>query len=280
MVSMPLSSPADPPTMPQAVERAPRGREREEVTAAFLKRAQRAEDPDERQAAWEQVVVANLGVARSLAARHRDKGVPLEDLEQVAFTALVKAVQRYDAERQHDFLSFAVPTIRGELKRHFRDCGWTVRPPRRIQEIQLDVLSAQADLAREEGRPPTPERIAQELGEAPEDVSEALQVEGCFRPSSLDAPVGDGTATMGELLPDSEEHDRAAAEARVVLAPVVRELSERDRRILHLRFFEGRTQQEIGEELGVTQMQVSRLLARIMRDLHDGLTDESEPSPA
>jgi RNA polymerase sigma-B factor len=142
-----------------------------------------------------------------------------------------------------------------------------VRPPRRVQDLQPRVATASAELARDTGREPTAAQIARHLGEAESDVREALGGEGCFMPASLDHPVGDGgTASLGDLLPD-EERGSAAAEARVMLAPAVRRLVARDRRILRLRFFEGLTQQEIAEDIGVTQMQVSRLLARIYADL-------------
>lgn len=266
------------PSMPTTPVPQVRGEPREQATARLLALAHSTEDEGVRRAALDHAVVVNLALARSLAARHRHKGIPLEDLEQVASSALVKAVHRFDPERQHDFLSFAVPTIRGELKRHFRDCGWTVRPPRRVQEIQLDVLSAQAEMARDVGRPPSPAAIAERLGETEPNVIEALRVDGCFQPASLDTPVGDGTAAVGDLLASPDDREQEEAEARVVLAPVVRALGQRDRRILEMRFFEGLTQREIGDELGVTQMQVSRLLTRILRNLRRTLSGATETS--
>ena len=121
-------------------------------------------DPGAHLQCQDEVVLANLNVARSLAAAHRDKGIPREDLEQVAFTALVAAARRFRPEEGQDFLAFAVPTIRGELKRHFRDCGWSVRPPRRVQEIHLRVLATRDRLSRTWGRPVTAAEIAEELG--------------------------------------------------------------------------------------------------------------------
>jgi len=220
-----------------------------------------------------------MGVATAIASRYRTRGIATEDLEQVAYLALVKAAQGYDAALGNDFLSYAVPTIRGEIKRHFRDLGWTVRPPRRIQELQARITAADALLSQELGRSPRPSEVAAHLGEQVEDVTEALATVGCFTPASLDRPAGeDGTATVSDLI-GSEDAAREAAEARTVLAPLVRRLGERDRRILLLRFFRGWTQQEIADDIGVTQMQVSRLLTRILADLRKGLSDPDDELP-
>jgi len=249
--------------------------ERRRLTDEAFARCHRAgADAQTRQLAIDQVVLSNLGVARGLAAAHRDKGVPREDLEQVAYTALVAAAQRFRPGDGRDFLSFAVPTIRGELKRHFRDCGWTVRPPRRVQEIHLRVLTARDALAQRLDRAPTPHEIATELGESDLHVAEALRLDGCFAPSSLDQPVGSGDGTLGDLLPDVEEHVYDAADARVILGPAIRGLRRRDRDVLRMRFFDGLTQQEIGERLGVTQTQVSRILTRITTELREAVTHQ------
>lgn len=140
--------------------------ERREVTEAAFGRILRDGDPVTRRAVLDEVVLANLGVARSLAFTYRDRGIPLEDLEQVAYAALVAAAKRFRPEEGRDFLSFAVPTIRGQLKRHFRDHGWTVRPPRRVQEIQFCVLAARDRLAESLDRSPSIAEIAQDLGES------------------------------------------------------------------------------------------------------------------
>jgi RNA polymerase sigma-B factor len=221
----------------------------------------------------EELVLINLGIAHAIATRYRGRGLNGEDLEQVARLGLVKAAHGFDTTRQNDFLAYAVPTIRGEVRKHFRDQGWMVRPPRRIQELQSRIAAAGAELTQTLGRSPRPSEVAEHLGEELEDVQDALAADGCFSPSSLDRPAREdgGTATVGDLLPD-DDHDQEAAEARVALAPVVRRLSERDRRILHLRFFSGWTQEEIARDIGVTQMHVSRLLARILADLREQLT--------
>ncbi|GAB2869996.1 sigma-70 family RNA polymerase sigma factor [Nocardioides pacificus] len=250
---------------------------RQELTALLLQRASVATDEQVRDAALDHVVVLNMVVARSMAARHRDKGIPIEDLEQVAYLALIRAARQFDTGREHNFLSYAVPTIRGELRKYFRDLGWTVRPPRRVQEIQSRVVAARATLAQGGGPVPTVAQIAASIDEDEESVAEALSAEGCFFPTSLDRPMGeDSSMTLGDSLVHDDESEREAAEARVVLRPVVRRLRERDRRILQLRYFEGCTQQEIADEIGVTQMQVSRLLTRILRDLGSWLGEDED----
>jgi RNA polymerase sigma-B factor len=214
----------------------------------------------------------NMPVADSVVARYRSRGIATEDLQQVAYLALTKAARRFDPEAGHDFLSFCVPTIRGEVRRYFRDRGWMVRPPRRIQELQQRLTRARSDLTVTLGRPPSADELAEHLEEDPADVREALDGQGCFTPASLDRPVNadTGTTSLGELIGD-EDGSHSAVEARVALAPVVRRLSERDRHILDLRFFQGLTQREIADDIGVTQMQVSRLLTRIFRDLRQEL---------
>ena len=219
----------------------------------------------------DELIETNVGVARSMASRYRNRGIDLDDLEQVALLGLTKAAQRFDPRAGHDFLSYAVPTIRGELRRHFRDAGWMVRPPRRVQDLQSRISRAQDELEAGLGRSPRPSEVALHLGVGLEDVVEALTADGCFTPTSLDGPVGDGSASLGDLL-GFDDRAVVAAEARIVLEPVVLKLSERDRRILHLRFVEERTQQEIAEEIGLTQAQVSRVLTRILADLKADLT--------
>lgn len=254
--------------------------ERAERTAALFEARQRASSDPLRRRLLDQIVELNLCVARSVAHRYRSRGIDVEDLEQVAYLALVKAAHRFDPEAGNDFLAYAVPTIRGEVRRHFRDLGWTVRPPRRIQELQGRVADVQMDLAGRLGRSPTAGELAAELGIARSEVEEALAAEGCFVPASLDRLVGEsGGATVGDLLEGPDPGHRSA-EARIALAPEVRRLSERDRRILRLRFFEDLTQREIGEEIGVTQMQVSRVLSRIFDDLRATLEGETSEHAA
>jgi RNA polymerase sigma-B factor len=248
---------------------------RSERTAELLRRAAMQEHPDRRRDLLEQVVLLNMGVARSVARRYRSKGIADEDLEQVAYVALVRAADKFDVSLDKDFLTYAVPSIRGEIKKHFRDHGWVVRPPRRTQELQPQVVAAGQELTHSLGRSPRPSEIAAHLDVDVDEVIEALAMDGCFRPTSLDLPVGDGgSSVLGDLL-ESGDTGLRASEARMLLAPVLRQLGERDRRVLYLRFFEGLTQREIGRELGVTQMQVSRLLTRICETLRQELADSA-----
>ena len=250
-------------------------RQRRDRTARALAAVAETSSERRRQELLDYVVRINMGVARTVAGRYFHRGVDEDDLIQVAYMALTRAARDFDPSRHQDFLSYAVPTIRGELKKHFRDQGWMVRPPRRVQEAQARITRAEGALSQELGRPARPSEIAAHLDMDLDDVIEALAADGCFSPSSLDRPVSSNADGGGVALVDflgENDQDAPAAEARVVLGPVVRQLKPRDRRIVYLRFFEQRSQQEIADEIGVTQMQVSRLLARILRDLRRELT--------
>ena len=218
-----------------------------------------------------QLIEGHMALARSLAWRYRDRGIDLDDLEQVALLALTTAAQRFDPGAGHDFMSYAVPTIRGELRKHFRDAGWMVRPPRRVQELQARIPRAQEELERRLGRSPRPTEISAHLGEDLDVVVEALTADGCFTPASLDTPVGDRSAVLGDLLGHADP-DLDAAEARAALSPVLQRLDDRDRLVLTFRFVEQRTQVEIADLVGITQTQVSRVLTRILRQLRAELS--------
>jgi RNA polymerase sigma-B factor len=251
----------------------PRETRRRETTRLFDEASSTQGSKQKREELIEQVILVNTGVARSIARRYVGRGIPLEDLEQVAYLALVRAARKFDGDKADDFLTYAVPTIRGEIKRHFRDLGWTVRPPRRIQELQTSVLRVRETLRDVSGRMPSAAEIAAELGVEESDVVEALTAEGCFTPLSLDAPVTSGepdAASLGDLLPDFDA-DLSAAEARALLAPALSRLTEREQLIVRLRFVEDLTQAEIGERIGVTQMQVSRLLGGILAKLREAI---------
>jgi len=250
--------------------------ERSARTAELLDRAACCSDEQERDDLLNDVILLNRGVAEAVASRYQGRGIARDDLQQVAYEGLTKAVHRFDPETRNDLLTFAVPTIRGELLRHFRDHGWSVRPPRRVQELQWRVNQKIEELEQELGHEPSDSEIKESLEISDDEYREAIEAFGCFQPTSLEQPAtADSAATLGDFVPE-EDHDSAASEARVILSPVVRRLPERDRRILQLRFFEDLTQAEIGEDLGVTQMQVSRLLSRILDDLRSELMAEEE----
>jgi RNA polymerase sigma-B factor len=245
--------------------------DRGELTARLLAEIAETDDPTEQKRLRDEIVVLNMGVARAIAARYRDRGISRDDLLQAAYVGLVKAVQGFDPGFERDFLSYAVPTVTGEVKRYFRDFGWTVRPPRRIQELQAQVARASTELSQRLSRSPKPREVAEHLGVDVDAVIEALAADGCFTPASLDVPVGeDGSSSLGELIGE-EDADLGRAEARILLGPAVRKLKDRDRRIIELRFFHGWTQEQIARDIGVTQMQVSRLLSRILADLRRDL---------
>ncbi len=243
--------------------------ERARRTAVLFDRLTSADTPEERARTQHEIVLVNATVARSIARRYGRRGVDLEDLEQVAYLALVKAVTRFDLHRGHDFLAFAVPCIDGEVKRHFRDHGWTVRLPRRLQEVQR-LIDQEVDLPPETPSAAVLDDLAGRLRLTRSEVSAALQARACLPPTLLD-----GTdAQLARVLPtsaDGQEDAVAAAEARAVLTPLLAELGARDRRVLRMRYAEEHTQQEIAEDLGVTQAQVSRILSRIHRQLREQL---------
>ena len=267
MVPVTLVTPLDSPSPATSPARTPDTSERARLTDGIVSGLKDTlAGTTDRESLTQELIEANLGVARSIASRYRNRGIDLDDLEQVAMLGLTKAAQRFDADAGHDFLSYAVPTVRGEIRRHFRDAGWMIRPPRRIQDLQARLGSAQHELEHSLGRSPRPSEIAVHLGEDLSDVVEALAADGCFTPTSLDLTIAEGSSTLGDQLGGDDRHV-ASAEARIVLEPVIRLLSTRDRLIVQLRFLEDRTQQEIAEAVGLTQAQVSRVLTRILANL-------------
>jgi len=249
---------------------------RQRETRRLFEEAARAGSTAERSTLIDEVIELNLQVAREIARRYHQRGIPDDDLVQVANLALVKAARGFDPGRGADFLSYAVPTIRGEIRRYFRDFGWTVRPPRSVQEAQTKITTAQSELYHELGRSPRPSEIAEWVGVELETVEEALAANGCFAPTSLDAPPADGVDPAERLGEEDAGFD--VAEARVMLKRALADLTPRERRMLEMRFFDGRTQAEIGAEIGVTQMQVSRLLNRLLARLRERI--EGEPGAA
>lgn len=239
---------------------------------ALLQRMAETADPDRCRRLREEVIEIQRPFANLLARRFRNRGEPLEDLRQVAALGLIKAIDGFDAGKGHSFAAYATPTILGELRRHFRDKGWNVRVPRRLQELRAEIISATEALTQELGRAPTTADLARELGVREEDVCQGVFAAQAYSASSLQAPLhseGDG-ATLADLMAH-EDGGYDVVEAREALRPVLCDLPERERRILGLRFFRQLTQSEIAAELGISQMHVSRILSRSLGSLRERL---------
>jgi RNA polymerase sigma-B factor len=219
-----------------------------------------------------ELIEAHRPLATHLARRYANRGEPLDDLVQVAFVGMLKAVERFDLERGLEFSTFATATVDGELKRHFRDKTWSVRVPRRSQELHLRLGPTIAELTQRLGHAPRVPEIARELGMREEEVLEAMDVGGAYRSTSLDAAGGDGRDATGlaERL-GTPDGNFDLVEHRVVIERALDSLPEREQTILRLRFFEDLTQTEIAEQVGVSQMHVSRLLARSLANLRQQL---------
>jgi RNA polymerase sigma-B factor len=233
-----------------------------------------ADDP-ERVKIRSTLVELHLPLVEYLARRFRNRGEWLDDLTQVATIGLIKSIDRFDLERGVEFSTYATPTIVGEIKRHFRDKGWAVRVPRRLQELKLSLTKAIGDLAQREGRAPTVSELAAHLQMSEEEVLEGLESANAYSTVSLDAPdSGDEDApavadSLG-MIDDALE----GVEYRESLKPLLERLPPREKKILLLRFFGNMTQSQIAAELGISQMHVSRLLARTLAQLRDGLTSD------
>jgi RNA polymerase sigma-B factor len=222
-----------------------------------------------------------LPLARSLARRYERGSEPLEDLVQVASVALVKAIDRYDPARGYAFSSFAVPTIAGELKRHFRDQTWMVRPPRGIQEVTLRVEGALARLTQELDRSPTTSELAASVGVGDEEILEAMQARSARGALSLHAPQGEpGDAMTLQDTLGAEDPDLERAEQRAQLHRLMTDVSPRAREMLRMRFEEDMTQAEIGVAIGISQMQVSRILRQTIAQLREAAEAADAPAQA
>ncbi len=223
----------------------------------------------------ERLIESHLGLVEYLARRFAGRGEPLDDLVQVATIGLVKAVDRFDPDREVEFSTYATPTIVGELKRHFRDKGWAVRVPRRLQELNLRLGPVIGTLSQKLQRSPTVAEIAKAAEATEDEILEALDSAHAYSLISLDAGLTEEGLSYHEQIGEEDE-SLEALEDRLSVGPLLRKLSARDRQMLHLRFFKGMTQSEIASELGISQMHVSRLLAKTLGTLRSGLegTDE------
>ncbi len=247
------------------------------VLNELFRRWQQAHD----QRAREQLVEHFLPLARKLARRYRGAHEPLDDLVQVASLGLVKAIDRYDPERGIAFSSFAVPTILGELKRYFRDVGWSVRLPRGTQELAIKVEQIQRRLTAQTGRVPTFSEIA-EYGELSiEDVLDALEAAAAHHAVSLDIPREDNEGEIGTLADTIGEIDERfeLIDAGTAIGEAAKQLTERERQVLALRFIADRTQTQIATQMGVSQMQVSRILRKSLGRLEELVRDDAEALP-
>jgi len=221
----------------------------------------------------QQLVEAHLGLVQYLARRFAGRGEALDDLVQVGTIGLLKAVDRFDPDRRVEFSTYATPTIVGELKRHFRDKGWAVRVPRRLQELTMQVSKTVSRLSQEMGRSPTVAEIAEAAGASEEEILEAMDSAQAYTLVSLDAPASEEGGSAYDQL--GEEDDMLdTLEYRASLAPLLESLPPRERTMLYLRFFKGLTQSQIAARLGISQMHVSRLLAKTLTTLREGLAAE------
>ncbi len=219
-----------------------------------------------------ELIEAHKSLAAHLARRFSNRGEPFDDLLQVASLGMLKAVERFEPDRGLEFSTFATATVEGELKRHFRDKTWSVRVPRRPQELHLRLGNAINDFSQRNHRPPRVAELAEELGVNDEAVLEAMEVGGAYRSTSLDARTtdsGDDFTLESRLGIDEAGFD--LAEHRVVLEQLLEGLPERERVIVRLRFFDELTQAEIAEQIGISQMHVSRLLTRTLTQLRERL---------
>ncbi|MFU8851449.1 SigB/SigF/SigG family RNA polymerase sigma factor [Micromonospora sp. SL1-18] len=225
-----------------------------------------------RPAMRDKAIEAWLPLANHLAHRYSGRGEPTDDLAQTAAVGLIKAIDKFDPSRGVDFAGYAIPTIIGELKRHFRDRTWDVRVPRRLQELRLAISDANSALLQSLGRSPTVADVAAHLNLTEEEVLEGLEGARAYNAVSLSTPTGEGdrATELGDLL-GGEDVEFELAELRVALGPALATLDEREQKILTLRFYGNLTQSQIAEQVGVSQMHVSRLLARALTKLRGQL---------
>ena len=230
-------------------------------------------------AAREQLIEQYMSLVRSLARRYSYRGEQLEDLVQIGAIGLIKAIDRFDLERGVELTTYATPNIIGEIKRHFRDRGWSVRVPRGLQELNIQLSRLIEQLTVQHGRSPTIPELAKAAGVTDEEVLEALESGRAYTSLSLSAGSG-GHDDDGELDPleslGTEEHQYEVSEDRAVLEPGFRVLDARERKILHLRFFEGLTQSQIAQQVGISQMHVSRLIRRSLEKIRDEIAGDAD----
>ncbi|MEU8762575.1 RNA polymerase sigma factor SigF [Streptomyces sp. NPDC048659] len=248
--------------------------DRSGARALFIELRALPEGSAEKAALRDRLVRMHLPLVEHLARRFRNRGEPLDDLTQVATIGLIKSVDRFDPDRGVEFSTYATPTVVGEIKRHFRDKGWAVRVPRRLQELRLSLTTATAELSQQHGRSPTVHELAERLGISEEEVLEGLESANAYSTLSLDVPdTDDESPAVADTL-GAEDEALEGVEYRESLKPLLEDLPPREKRILLLRFFGNMTQSQIAQEVGISQMHVSRLLARTLAQLREKLLVE------
>ena len=223
----------------------------------------------------DELVQLHLPLVDHCARRFTNRGEPFDDLVQVGTIGLIKSVDRFDTDRGVEFSTYATPTIIGEIKRYFRDKGWAIRVPRRLQELRMSISAVTGDMSQDLGRSPTPREIADKLGVSVEEVLEGIESANAYSTLSLDAGDSNEEGSGASMLETLGMDDVALAhvEIRESIKPLIEALPSREKRILMLRFFRGMTQSQIADEIGVSQMHVSRLLNRTLEELRNSLTE-------
>lgn len=286
-----MTSSAPKPEGARAEERVPQAPQRDASEARAVRRAPKGKDAWDKERTHElfrlykekgdeeardQLIVSHLNLVRFLASKFKNRGEPLDDLVQVGTIGLIKAIDRFDPERGLEFTTYATPTILGEIKRHFRDKGWSIRVPRRLQELSAKVNQATDELTVELQRSPSVEEIAAKLGVGAEEILEAMESSGAYTSVSLEAG-GSSEDDEAPALIDrlgSVDEDLDASDDRMIIDDAISDFSPREQEIVRMRFIDGLTQVEIAKRLGVSQVQVSRLLRRTLRKIQDKIDPE------
>lgn len=243
-----------------------------ERTRELFRRYKEEGDEDARS----QLIVNHLNLVRFLASKFKNRGEPLEDLVQVGTIGLIKAIDRFDPSRGLEFTTYATPTIMGEIKRHFRDKGWSVRVPRRLQELSAKVNQATDELTNELQRPPSVDEIAQHIGASVDDVLEAMESSSAYSSVPLETSGSDADDDAPAVIDHyaSVDQNLAASDDRMVLEEAIKEFSPREQEVIRMRFVDGLTQVEIAKKLGISQVQVSRLLRRTLKKVQEKIDPE------
>ncbi len=226
--------------------------------------------------AREQLIVSHLNLVRFLASKFKNRGEPMDDLLQVGTIGLIKAIDRFDPARGLEFTTFATPTIMGEIKRHFRDKGWSVRVPRRLQELSAKVNTTTDELTRELQRPPSVAEVAERLGATVDEVLEAMESSTAYSSVPLEGTGQDSDEDAPSILDHyaAEDGDLAASDDRMVIEEAINSFTPREQAVIRMRFEEGLTQVEIAERLGISQVQVSRLLRKVVKQVQERIDPE------